>query len=554
MGSAGQQQFAGQGSGTLPEAIDVLLVGLGPVGATIANLLGIQGVSTLVLDKAAQIYTAPRAIALDYEALRILQLAGLDENAFERIAIPNVRMHSPYVGEFVRINTAGCTDGHPKLVTFYQPELEQALRSTLAGHGSVEVALGVELLGFVETQEAVVAEVRRADGSVAKIRARYLIGADGASSLVRQLVGQQFLGRTYGEDWLIVDARKVPAPIDHVEFLCDPRRPTPHMVAPGERERWEFMLQPGETREQIESEASIRQLLARWLRPEDMQIERKAVYRFHARTVDCFGKGRVFLAGDAAHITPPFIGQGLVAGLRDAANLCWKLAWALRGTASAQILDSYDVERRPHAKAMIRLAKFMGQLVMPRNPLAALLLHGFMRLLRLPPPLRTFLENNDIKPKNRFSRGLFCRGRSGSGLVRGGLLPQGWVRAGDGSVCLSDDVLGAGLALVGFGVDVASQLEASAAAEFLAAGGRVVQIRHRGQGLHLAEPDQTWEDLEGRFLPSAVPFGWVAVVRPDRIVLHEGPASQVNELLRESLAMLRGRRPQDAAPAVAAAP
>ncbi|MBB5443789.1 2-polyprenyl-6-methoxyphenol hydroxylase-like FAD-dependent oxidoreductase [Paraburkholderia sp. WSM4177] len=147
------------------------------------------------------------------------------------------------------------------------------------------------------------------------VRARYLVGADGASSLV----GQQLKGKTFAEDWLIVDARHVPRPVDHIEFICDHRRPTPRMVAPDGRERWEFMLGPGERREDMKSETLIRELLSPWGNVDDMINERKAVYRFHARTVDAFSNGRVFLAGDAANITPPFVGQGLVAGLRDAA-------------------------------------------------------------------------------------------------------------------------------------------------------------------------------------------------------------------------------------------
>ncbi|MDF6614309.1 FAD-dependent monooxygenase, partial [Escherichia coli] len=154
-------------------------------------------------------------------------------------------------------------------------------------------------------------------------------------------------------------------------------------------------------------------------------IERKAVYRFHARTVDRFSVGRAFLVGDAAHITPPFVGQGLVAGLRDAANLSWKLAWVLQGRADARILDTYDEERRPHAKAMINLARFMGKLVMPRSAPIALLTHGLMRLTRLVPGLRSQFEELRIKPKNAFKTGLFVKGCSSTKLMRGGVIPQG---------------------------------------------------------------------------------------------------------------------------------
>ncbi len=188
------------------------------------------------------------------------------------------------------------------------------------------------------------------------------------------------------------------------------------------------MLKPGETREEMEKDATIVELLRPWVKADEIRIERKAVYRFHARACKRFSKRRVFLAGDAAHVTPPFVGQGLVAGLRDAANLAWKLAWVVRGRASEAVLDTYDQERRPHAAKMIRLAKLMGQLVMPRDHVRALIVHGSMALLRAIPPLRNYIEELGIKPKNAFSEGLFARG--GRGGRRGAWLPQSVVRFG----------------------------------------------------------------------------------------------------------------------------
>ena len=539
----------------VPSDIDVLVVGYGPVGATIVNLLARYGVRVLVFDKAKEIFMAPRAIALDNEALRILQMAGLEDGDFDKVAIPYVRMLSPQLGEFGRINTLGHIDGHPKLVTFYQPELEAALRRRASQYREVHTALDVGLTGFVENTDGVVATLDVGNGRTSTVRARYLVGADGASSLVRQLIGQEFKGQTYAEDWLIVDAFGAERPIDHVEFLCDHRRPTPHMTAPGGRERWEFMLRPGETRADMESDARVSELLKPWGGPAAMTIERKAVYRFHARTAKAFRKGRVFLAGDAAHITPPFVGQGLVAGLRDAANLAWKIAWVLQDRASPRILDSYDEERRPHAKAMIDLAKFMGRLIMPRSAAVALLTHGTLRLMRLTATMRRYFDDLGIKPKNVFQRGLFVSGRSGSKLMRGGSLPQGWVRGPDGAVRLSDEALGPGLTLIGFGRDPRDGLDAATARAFAACGGKVVRIAHRGQVHHLRR-DDWWEDLDGTFLPGVAPFGWAAVVRPDRTVLHDGPAADVDRIVRESLALIettvRAEAPYGAVPALSA--
>ncbi|MDF5954741.1 FAD-dependent monooxygenase [Pseudomonas aeruginosa] len=271
------------------------------------------------------------------------------------------------------------------------------------------------------------ARLRSELGQSHSVRARYLIGADGASSKVRGLIGQEFEGHSYAEDWLIVDAcgRERQA-IDHVEFICDHRRPTPHMPAPGGRERWEFMLQPGETREQMEDAERIGQLLERWIEPSQLNIERKAVYRFHARCCERFQNGRVFLIGDAAHITPPFVGQGLVAGLRDAANLAWKLAWVLQGRAAPAILDSYDGERRPHAREMIDLAKFMGRLIMPRNAWLALFGHGLMRALSLI-PLPGGTSKSSISSRGASSSAdSLCASPGAAEFSAAGCCPRAW--------------------------------------------------------------------------------------------------------------------------------
>lgn len=497
---------------SLPDEVDVLIVGYGPVGAAIAGLLGGYGVRTLVLDKLPDIWMAPRAIALDNEALRILQMVGLREDAFAKVVIPQVRMHCPHFGEFARVNTAGTIDGHPKLVTFYQPELERALRTHAERQPTVTARTGVEMVRFGEDGDGVRVVLRTSGGSEAVVRARYLVGADGASSNVRTGIHLDFEGETYSEDWLIVDAFGVPENIDHVEFLCNPHRPTPHMVAPGGRTRWEFMLKPGETREEMEEDATIVELLRPWVKADEIRIERKAVYRFHARACKRFSKGRVFLAGDAAHVTPPFIGQGLVAGLRDAANLAWKLAWVVRGRASEAVLDTYDQERRPHAAKMIRLAKLMGQLVMPRDHVRALIVHGSMALLRAIPPLRNYIEELGIKPKNAFAEGLFVLGERGG--RRGAWLPQSVVRSDAGAVQLSDDLLGPELSLVGLGGDPAHRLSAWTERLWSQAGGRTV------------------------CMPDTAERGWCLVVRPDRTVMHDGPIEEAERLVTESLTLL----------------
>lgn len=313
-----------------------------------------------------------------------------------------------------------------------------------------------------------------------------------------------------------------------------PRALPPHIPAPGGRERWEFMLQPGETREDMERPEKLAALLAPWARAEDLSIERHAVYRFHARCCRQFQQGRVFLVGDAAHITPPFVGQGLVAGLRDVANLAWKLAWVTRGRASPAILDSYDRERQPHAKQMINLAKVMGHLIMPRNPVQAAAIHGAVRAIRWIPPLRTYFEELKIKPPNAFKKGLFAHGRGNNKLRRGGQLPQTLVKQGD-DIRLSDDVLGDHLTLVGFGIDPQTLLDNNTAARWQAMGGHYLHIGMRGQSSHT--PSAFVESF-GNDLVLGTPQGWVAVVRPDRVIMHDASPTQANQMISKCLALL----------------
>jgi 3-(3-hydroxy-phenyl)propionate hydroxylase len=516
---------------------DVLIVGLGPIGAAIAALLGRYGVRTVAVEREKQILMAPRAIALDNEALRILQTVGLARNAFEKVTIPRVRMRCPRIGEFVSIDVSGEIDGHPKLVTFYQPELERALRDLVASRTSVDTLTSIELVDLAYEDARVRASVQCLEsGRRASIRAKYVVGADGARSKVRALIGQETKGQSYEQQWLVVDAIGVPNSIDHVEFLCDTQRPTPHMPGPGNRTRWEFMLPEEQSREAMESDEAVRALIAPWTKGAEVTIERKALYRFSARTCEHFRVGRVFLAGDAAHVTPPFVGQGLVAGLRDAINLAWKLAWTVKGWTSASVLDSYDQERRPHAAKMIALARVMGALVVPPSRARATLVHGALKTLGFVPGARAYMNKLGMKPKMKYPNGLFVPGAGA--LERGAWFGQTLVRRACGTVGLSDDVLGAGFALIGLRADPNAALAADTASAWSRLGGTVIAFNAnpaRNSDAVVIEALDSWLATHAGARP------WCAVVRPDRTILHDGPAAEANRVVGESLRLLGAR-------------
>ena len=513
---------------------DVLIVGYGPVGACLAALLGQYSTKTMVIDKLDNILDLPRAIALDNEALRILQMIDISEHNFEQIGIQEVRMHCPYVGEFGKANTSGTIDGHPKLITFYQPELEKALREKVSNSDTVDVALETELVNLKQSKDGVTAFLTNKSGEQYQVQARYVVGADGASSYVRNLIGQGLEGETYREDWLVVDANHTnKKKMNFIEFVCNPKRPTPHMPAPGNRERWEFMLHPNEKKEEMEQADKLNELLSSWENPQNLNIERQAVYRFHARCCDSFQKDRVFLVGDAAHVTPPFVGQGLVAGLRDVANLAWKLSCVIDKGANPKLLDSYDQERRPHAKEMIDMAKFMGKLVMPRSVTKAILIHGLMRLIRLVPPARDYFEELKIKPANKFKKGLFYKGKSA--FVRGGQLPQELLRTSQG-IEWSDDMLGDQLTVLGFGVDPRSKVDYALTKKWEEMGGTFLHIGTRG---HRSELNTSFaEALEKKF-SDAGKQEWIVIVRPDRVVMIDGEASKAKELVSKALRIIQ---------------
>ena len=371
------------------EPFDVVVVGFGPAGATCAGLLGSMGVRTLVIDRVRSVYDKPRAFALDHEIMRVFQNLGIVDKV-----LPHTAPFTPseYYGVDGRlIKRLGAMPppyplGWPPNVVFTQPPVEEIMRSAAAAHDSVQLSLGTELIGLEQDASGVRLRLRGDEGGAdggpagagAKVRelsARYVIGCDGAASTVRGLLDMPLEDLGFDEPWLVVDVQVNESGLGKLPDVsiqyCEPARPTTYLIGPGNHRRWEIMLLPGEDPRSMESETEIWKLLSRWLKPDEASLWRVASYRFHALVARDWRRGRVFIAGDAAHQQPPFTGQGMCQGVRDVANLSWKLQRVLSGRSGDALLDTYQAERAAHVRHLTTLIKNIGLLICERDPVAA---------------------------------------------------------------------------------------------------------------------------------------------------------------------------------------
>lgn len=357
---------------------DVAIVGFGPTGAILARLLGQAGLSVLVVDREAAVYPLPRAIHFDGEVMRVFQSAGLRDRV-SAIARPGTEgMHFVNrAGETLLIRAGSTLDGPHGCANnyyFHQPELERVLRDAVAELDDVEVRLRHRLVALVENADDVTLRLHdlQADRPVTA-RARFVVGCDGARSTVREHLGSRMRDLGLHQAWLVFDVileTGVDLPTHTVQY-CDPARPMTYCNVVGPRRRWEIMVLPGDDPERLAQPASLWRLVAPWVGPHQARLERAAVYTFRSLVVDGWRRGRLLLAGDACHQTPPFLGQGMCAGIRDAANLAWKLVAVIRGRAGEGLLDTYEGERSPHVQAFIELAVRLGNLIQTTDPVVA---------------------------------------------------------------------------------------------------------------------------------------------------------------------------------------
>jgi 3-(3-hydroxy-phenyl)propionate hydroxylase len=353
---------------------DVAVIGFGPVGAVTAGLLGKHGLRVLVIEKDEAVFPLPRAAHVDHTGLRTIQELGcLDELLPKMIRNKRLDLVDADRRILARIPAdQESVSGLPTSVYFYQPEFDAALRRAASALANVDVRLNAELTGLAPQADHVVVHFRMPLGREETARVSWVAGCDGAWSPVRDLMNIKLTSMNFDEQWLVLDLRidspQSSLPADHVVEVCDPARPYLSTPISANRQRFEFMLLPGENPDEMKQPDVIRNLLKSWIPASSYEIERAAVYTFHGLVAERWRDGRVFIAGDAAHQTPPFLGQGMCAGIRDAANLTWKLAHVIKRGAPCDLLDTYAIERRPHATHVIKAAIRIGKLICELDP------------------------------------------------------------------------------------------------------------------------------------------------------------------------------------------
>ena len=452
------------------ERYDVGIVGYGPVGQTLAILLGMRGWHVGVWEKQAAAYPLPRAVHFDHEVGRILQAVGIAD-----AIAGNTETADAYEWR----NAAGATllrfvsktlgrSGWPEANMFAQPELERLLDARACALPAVEVHRGHEVVAVDAGDADVTMQLTAHGGPRRTVAASFVVGCDGANSFVRPHLGATVTDLGFFYDWLIVDVvphqSTVWCPLNIQ--ICDPARPTTLVSGGPGRRRWEFMRLPDESFDDLNEEATAWRLLAPWgVTPANATLERHAVYRFQARWVDTWRRGRLLLAGDAAHQMPPFAGQGMCSGLRDAVTLAWKLDLVLRGLAAETLLDTYASERIPHVRTLINVSMDLGKVICVPDPAEAAARDAAMVAAAQAGQLDAAVPTPSIGP------GVVLDGDPHAGQ----LFVQGRVEHAGASGPV-DDVVGNGWMLLSAAPEPTAHLDADTAAFFASLGGRAAHV------------------------------------------------------------------------------
>ena len=435
----------------IPTNTDVVIIGAGPVGLMTANLLGIYGLKVLLIERNNQPYNVPRAITLDDEGCRTLQAVGLSD-LYLPDALPSGG--SRYYGEngepFAEVGPGPVEFGFPRRTQIFQPEFEKTLLNGLNRFDNVRVGYGFELVSFEQDMDKVALTILGPNKKRFEVIASYLIGSDGARSTVRKILDIEMQGDNYPEDWLIIDTINDPDTEPVSKFFCSSKQPYVSIPAPDRGRRYEFRTLKQETSADLLHITNIQRRLKpiRDIVPDD--IIRVAIYTFEAKIASSWQSNRAFLLGDAAHVTPPFAGQGMNAGLRDAHNLSWKLFLVCKGKSGPSILQSYETERRGPCWAMIQLAVAMGDIVMPRDHSDITFRTSLVKWMDRFPAAKDFITQMKFKPPPRYTDGIFVNlgDQEFTGSLVGQMLPQIPVTYLNGTDIKLDEILGPRFALI----------------------------------------------------------------------------------------------------------
>ena len=494
---------------------------------TIANLLGLYGVTAIVIDRETDIIDYPRAVGIDDESLRTCQTIGLvDAVLADTLQNMPIRYYTSWGRCFAHVEPSARPFGWARRNLFLQPLLERTLRAGVLRFGHIDTRFGHELVSLAPgatSSEPVVATVLDPLGNAVEICARFVVGADGGRSTVRDLLGVALEGTTEPVKWLVVDVADDALDAPYSAVYCDPDSPVLMVPLPYRHRRFEFRLGDGDDEEAAVQSDHVRRLLAtRYGSVPLPEVVRARVYLHHSRVAATFRVGAVLLAGDAAHLQPPFFGQGMNSGLRDATNLAWKLAAIIRGVAGPEVLATYDSERRPHATAMVRFATKMGAMYRPHNAVTERFRDLVFRAVQAVPGGRDYVLQMKYKPMPRYIDGVVARvGPKLRDDPVGRMFLQPDVGAHADRIRL-DDAIGPWFAVLCFAGDPAT-LDSDALVWWRSVGARFVEVRSPGAA-SAATGDNTEivtiDDITGTF------DGWcrahrsaeVIVLRPDRYV------------------------------------
>lgn len=504
-----------------PYDVDVAIVGYGPSGVTAANFLGRYGISTAVFERAKDIYSRARAVTMDDYTMRLMQQAGLDADLLADMDPRSVLRWKTYSGkEFLRITPCDSGFGQPPSSQIFQPAVEKTLRAGAERYpDSVAVHYGQEVRRVEQDEDGVTLTAADLDtGAERTVRARYLLACDGGSSRVRESLGMALKGKSRPTVWVIVDAKvkKWWPERDLLTFWSDPVRPVVDIPLSLNHHRWELPLRSHERKEDFESREALWKLLQPFgVTEENVEILQHAFYTHHVLMAENWRKGRVILVGDAAHMMPPWAGQGMQSGIRDAHNIAWKLREVLSGRMSEDLLNDYQAEREPHVREMTKLAQTLGFFIEEGNPAKVAVRNTVLPVLQRLPKIGPVIREFRFKPQPMVKGGLLAH-PPGRGSAVGRMVPQPLVSRPDGKRVRFDDALGDGFAVVGIGADPKSVMTPEQVRGWEVLGAVFTTVRSP-QSTPASQQDlMDYDDAVGRWARKHK--ARVVILRPDRFV------------------------------------